>query len=67
MKVAIEEAERKLSEMPRRLEKLRKSGQKKLSRTDQDARFLRERGGRFQLGYTAEIAVSDDHLIVASG
>lgn len=65
LKVAIEEAERKLSEMPRRLEKLRKSGQKKLSRTDQDARFLRERGGRFQLGYTAEIAVSDDHLIVA--
>ena len=35
------------------------------SRTDADARFLRERGGRFVLGYTAEIAVSEDHLIVA--
>jgi hypothetical protein len=35
------------------------------SRTDPEARFLRSRGGRFVLGYTAEIAVSDDHLIVA--
>jgi transposase len=32
--------------------------------TDPDARFLRSRSG-FVLGYTAEIAVSDDHLIVA--
>jgi IS5 family transposase len=36
---------------------------KKLSRTDGDARFLRERGG-FVLGYTAEAAVNEDHLIV---
>jgi hypothetical protein len=35
------------------------------SLTDPDARFLRSRGGRFVLGYTAEIAVSEDHLIVA--
>ena len=49
--------------MPRRLEKLRKSGMKKLSRTDADARFLRERSG-FALGYTAEAAVNEDHLIV---
>jgi len=33
--------------------------------TDPDARFLRARGGRFVLGYTGEIAVSEDHLIVA--
>lgn len=32
---------------------------------DLDARFLRQRGGGFQLGYTGEIAVSQDHLIVA--
>lgn len=64
LRVAIEEAERKLAELPRRLERLRKSGLKKLSRTDQDARFLRCRRG-FQLGYTAEIAMSEDHLIVA--
>ncbi len=64
LKVALEQAEQKLAEMPRRLEKLRKSGLKKLSRTDPDARFLRQRGGRFELGYTGEIAVSDDHLIV---
>jgi IS5 family transposase len=50
--------------MPRRLQRLRKSGQAKLSPTDPDARFLRERGG-FVLGYTAEVAVSDDHFIVA--
>ena len=59
-----EQAEQQLAEMPRRLEKLRKSGLTKLSRSDEEARFLRERGGRFTLGYTAEIAVSDDHFIV---
>ena len=63
--VAIGELNRALAEMPRRLEKLNKSGLKKLSRTDQDARFLRQRGDKFVLGYSAEIAVSDDHLIVA--
>lgn len=36
------------------------------SRTDPDSRFLRERGGRFVLGYTAEVAVSEDHFIVAA-
>src|SRR5256886_4619981 len=35
------------------------------SATDPHARFLRARGGRFVLGYTGEIAVSEDHLIVA--
>jgi len=64
LQVALAEAQEKLAEMPRRLERLRKSGMKKLSRSDEEARFLRERGGHFQLGYTAEIAVSDDHLIV---
>ena len=62
--VAIEDAERKLAEMPRRLERLRKSGLRKLSRTDPDARFLRCRRG-FELGYTGEMAMSEDHLIVA--
>lgn len=65
LKVQIAEAERKLAEMPRRLERLRKSGLQKLSRSDAEARFLRERGKRFVLGYTAEVAVSEDHLIVA--
>ena len=64
MQVALAETEQRLAEMPRRLEKLRKSGLRKLSRTDGDARFLRERGG-FVLGYTGEMAVSDDHFIVA--
>ena len=64
LEVAIGELNKALAEMPRRLERLNKSGLKKLSRTDQDARFLRQRGDTFVLGYSAEIAVSDDHLIV---
>lgn len=65
VEVAIGELQKALGEMPLRLEKLKKSGLKKLSRTDEDARFLRQRGDTFTLGYSAEIAVSDDHLIVA--
>lgn len=64
LEVAIGELNQALDQMPPRLEKLKKSGAKKLSRTDQDARFLHRRGG-FVLGYSAEIAVSDDHFIVA--
>lgn len=63
LQVAIADAEGKLAALPARLERLRKSGMKKLSRTDEEARFLRERGGGFVLGYTAEVAVTDDHLI----
>lgn len=64
LEVAIEHLESKLAELPQRLERLRKSGLKKLSSSDPDARFLRTRSG-FDLAYTGEIAVSDDHLIVA--
>jgi transposase len=64
LEVAIGELDKSLAEMPRRMERLNKSGLKKLSRTDQDARFLHRRGG-FVLGYSAEIAVSNDHFIVA--
>jgi transposase len=59
------EVEQELAEMPQRLERLRKSGECRLSRTDPDARFLRSAGDRKMLGYTAEMVVSDDHLIVA--
>lgn len=59
----LEGLQQQLAEMPRRLEKLRKSGLKKMSRSDPDARFLRERNG-YALGYTAEVAVNEDHLIV---
>lgn len=38
----------------------------KRSPTDPDSRFLRERGRRFVLGYSGEIAVSEDHFIVAA-
>jgi len=60
----LERLEQQLQEIPERLERLRKAGLKKLSRSDPDSRFLRERGG-FTLGYTATLAVSEDHLIVA--
>lgn len=55
---------RRLDEIPRQLKQLRKSKQKRASRTDPESRYLRKRGG-FCLGYSAEVAVSDDHLIVA--
>jgi transposase len=62
--VAMERLQERLAGIPRRLEKLRKIGVAKLPRRDPDARLLRSREG-FVVGYTAEIAVSDDHLIVA--
>ncbi len=55
--------QQRLAEIPRRLERLRKSGLKRRSETDPDSRFLRDRKG-FTLGYTADLAVSEDHLIV---
>jgi transposase len=61
---AIAQLERQLGEIPARLERLQKSGLQKLSQSDPDSRFLRERGG-FVLGYTGTLAVSGDHLIVA--
>lgn len=63
VELKLESLQQQLAEMPRRLEKLRKSGLKKMSRTDPEARFLRERGG-FILGYTADVVVNEDHLIV---
>jgi transposase len=61
---ALARLERQLGEIPERLVRLQKSGLKKLSQSDPDSRFLRERGG-FVLGYTGTLAVSGDHLIVA--
>jgi transposase len=56
--------QQRLHEIPRQMEQLSKSGQRRGSRSDPESRYLRRRGG-FVLGYTAEIAVSDDHLVVA--
>jgi hypothetical protein len=53
-----------LQETPQRLQKLTKLGTRQLSVTDPDSRFLQETGGGFTLGYTVDLAVSDDHLIV---
>jgi hypothetical protein len=60
--VKVVELERRLQQIPPRLERLRKSGLRQMSSTDPDSRFLRTREG-WQLGYSAEIAVTEDHLI----
>jgi transposase len=56
--------QQRLEAIPRQLEQLRKSGQQRGSRTDPESRYLRTRGG-FCLGFTAEVAVAEDHLVVA--
>lgn len=56
-------AAEQLARLEPRLRALAKSGQRRHSRTDPQARYLRQRDG-FVLGYSAQIAVSDDHLIV---
>jgi transposase len=43
----------------------KKKGRRQRSTTDPDSRFLRTAEG-WTLGYTADLAVSDDHLIVAA-
>ncbi|HYN15253.1 MAG TPA: transposase [Terriglobales bacterium] len=64
MQVSVAELERRLAGIGPRLERLRKSGLRQISRRDLESRFLRSREG-WQLGHSAEIAVSEDHLIVA--
>jgi transposase len=61
---ALEALERRLEQIPARLERLKKSGRNQQSRTDEDSRFLRTRQG-FVLGYRATVGVSEDGLIVA--
>jgi transposase len=56
--------EQQVAETQEKLQKLTKLGAQQLSRTDADSRFLHQNGG-FVLGYTVDLAVSDDHLIVA--
>jgi len=60
----VKDWERRLEEIPKQLKQLRKSGQKRSSRSDPESRYLKRRGG-FCLGYTCELAVSDDHIVVA--
>lgn len=56
--------QQQLAETRERLQKLVKSGAPQQSRTDPDSRFLHQ-GKGFVLGYTVDLAVSDDHVIVA--
>jgi transposase len=61
MSVGVEQMER----VREQLKRLEQAGESKLSLTDPDARFVRERKGGFLMGYTAEIAVTEDHFIAA--
>jgi len=58
--VSEEERQRVLEQ----LQQLAEMGEEKMSLTDPEARFLRTQQG-YELGYTGEIAVSQDHFIVA--
>jgi transposase len=58
----VSEAERQ--QVREQLQQLAEMGEDKMSLTDGEARFLRTRQGH-ELGYTGEIAVSQDHFIVA--
>jgi len=53
-----------LERVREQLQRVRDSGETRLSETDPEARFVRDGHARFPLGYTAEIAVSQDHFIV---
>ncbi len=57
------EQERALEQQP--VPALPKKGRQQVSLTDPESRFLRTAQG-WELGYTADLAVSDDHLIVAT-
>ena len=56
--------EEQLATPQQKLRKLKKMGARQLSVTDPDSRFLHQTQGGFVLGYTVDLAVSDDHLIV---
>ena len=60
-----ESLQQQLAETREKLQALKKLGARQLSETDPDSRFLHETRGGFTLGYTVDLAVSDDHLIVA--
>ena len=59
-----QQLEEQLAATQEKLRKLRKMRARQLSVTDPDSRFLHQHGGGFVLGYTVDLAVSDDHLIV---
>ncbi len=60
----MEKVQKQLETIPGRLQALKKSGVERLPRTDPDARVLKKRG-KSVVGYRAQIAVSEDHFIVA--
>jgi|SRR5690242_407443 len=53
-RAAMERLQGQPRDIPARLERLKKSGMRQLSRTDTDSRFLPDRRG-FTLGYTATL------------
>jgi hypothetical protein len=60
----LKRLQQELTALPSRLEKLNKSGLERLPRTDPDCRVLHKRGHSV-VGYTADLAVSEDQFILA--
>jgi transposase len=60
----LKKLEQELTALPSRLQKLNKSGLERLPRTDPDCRVLHKRG-QSVVGYTADLAVSEDQFILA--
>lgn len=60
----LQRLQEQIATLPGRLQTLKKSQEKRLPRTDPDCRVLHKRG-RSVVGYTADIAVSEDHFILA--
>jgi transposase len=60
----LQRFQEKLAQCAPRLQQLKKSGEKRLPRTDPEARVLRKHG-KSVIGYTAEVVASEDHFIVA--
>src|ERR1700739_1728373 len=60
----LKKLQQELTALPRRFGKLNKSGLERLPRTDPDCRVLRKRG-QSVVGYTADLAVSEDQFILA--
>jgi transposase len=58
-----QQLQQQLEATRQKLEQLQKSGAAQVSSTDPDSRFLHQAPG-FVLGYTVDLAVSDDHVIV---
>ena len=62
----LQALEERLETLPQRLKALKKTGLKRLSRTDPNSRSLKQTRG-FTRGHTVSMAMTEDHVIVEQG